>query len=312
MLPFLKRQWFLIAVAGAALLAYYRPGWGNSLHQYDILSYGIFLSFFATGLSLDPRSILRQVKAVRAPAAALVSSLLLYPLLAWAAALPLLPYEFVIGICIVGTAPVTISSGTIMTTIARGNIPLSLLICILSNFLAIFTIPLMLNLLLGFAGEIELPVTQMLLALLLKILLPLILGNLLRPLARELIKRRRQEISIFQSLIIVLIIFNVVSSSAEKMHEIGGSLAAVVLFMVALNLVILALNYGLAGLIRLDRPATIAFTIHTSQKTLAVSYIVWAGYFAADYPAALVPAITGQLVQMVIGTLVANYFRARN
>lgn len=311
MFSFLKNQWFLIAVAAASLLAYNWPEWGLVLHNFDIISVAIVLSFFATGLSLETQSVLRQVKEVRAPIAALFSSLILYPLLAWAAALPLLPSEFVIGICIIGTAPVTISSGTIMTTIARGNVPLSLLICILSNFLAIFTIPVMLNVLLNFSSEINLPVRQMLLALVLKVLLPLVLGNLLRPLTRELVRRSRRQISVFQSTIIILIIFNAVSTSAENLHEIGSSIGAVLAFMLCLNLAILAINYGIAGLIRLDRPATIAFTIHTSQKTLAVSYIIWAGYFAADFPTAFVPAIVCQLTQMVLGTVVANYFRTR-
>jgi len=35
------------------------------------------------------------------------------------------------------------------------------------------------------------------------------------------------------------------------------------------------MNYGISKIIGLDRPSTTAFTIHTSQKTLAVSYLVW-------------------------------------
>lgn len=309
MLDFLKQQWFILGIAAAAAIGFVEPGWGAVLQDYDVFSIGIFLSFFATGLCLETRAILRQVRSVRAPVAALLSSLILYPLFAWGAALPLLPAEFIVGVCIIATAPVTVSSGTIMTAIARGNVPLSLLICILTNFLAIFTIPVLLKLLLSVGRDIDLPVLQMLGGLALKALLPLILGLLARPAAKGFVKRHSHHLSIFQSGIIILVIFNAVSNSADDLADLGSSIIAVTVFMICLHLFMLAFNYLFARLIRLDRASLVAFTIHTSQKTLAVSYIVWAGHFAADYPAAFIPAIICQLTQMTLGTFVADFFK---
>ncbi len=79
--------------------------------------------------------------------------------------------------------------------------------------------------------------------------------------------------------------------------------------MVCLHSLILAMNYGISRLISLDRPSTAAFTIHTSQKTLTISYLVWAGYFATDYPMALIPPIAYHLTQMIMDTIVAHRFR---
>ncbi len=309
MLSFLKRQWFILGIATAAAIGFTEPDWGAVLQRYDIFSIGIFLSFFVTGLCLETRTILRQVRSIRAPAAALLSSLILYPLLAWGAALSLLPAEFIIGVCIIATAPVTVSSGTIMTAIARGNVPLSLLICILTNFLAIFTIPVMLNLLLSVGQAIDLPILRMLSGLVLKALLPLIIGLVARPAVKGLVQRYSHHLSIFQSCIIILVIFNAVSNSADKLVDMGSSIVGVTVFMICLHGFMLVFNYLFARLIRLDRASTIAFAIHTSQKTLAVSYIVWAGYFAADYPAAFIPAIICQLTQMTVGTFVADFFK---
>ncbi len=73
----------------------------------------------------------------------------------------------------------------------------------------------------------------------------------------------------------------------------------------------LFLNYAIANLLKFDRPSITAFTIHTSQKTLTVTYIVWAGYFADNYPMAFIPAIVCQLTQMTVGTFVAEYFKKR-
>ena len=58
-------------------------------------------------------------------------------------------------------------------------------------------------------------------------------------------------------------------------------------------------------------PSTAAFTIHTSQKTLTISYLVWAGYFAAAYPMALIPGIAYHLTQMIMDTFVAQWFRSK-
>ena len=161
MLSYLKNQWFLLSMACASLLGYLYPEWGEIFQRYDVFSIGIFLAFFTTGLTLETGNILRQMKSVKAPAAAVFSSLLLYPVIAWLVARPVLPYEFLVGICIIATGPVTVSSGTIMTAIARGNVPLSLLICILTSSMAILTIPFMLNILLNAGGMIELPILNM-------------------------------------------------------------------------------------------------------------------------------------------------------
>lgn len=309
MFSLLQKQWFLIAIAAASLLGYIHPEWGTPIRDYDVIGFGVVLAFFVTGLSLETRGVLRQITSIRAPMAAVLSSLVLYPVLAWLISLPLLPYEFVIGVCIIGTAPVTVSSGTILTAIARGNVPLSILVCISTSFLAIFTIPMILNLLLSVGTDIELPVLGMVIGLVLKVLFPIVMGQMFRPFFKAAIKRYEHQMSIFQSCIIILIIFNVVSSSAEIIAKAGSVLIGITLFIVCLHFLILLLNYMIAGLIKLDRASTIAFTIHTSQKTLTVSYIVWAGYFSTEYPMAFIPAIICQLTQMTVGTFVAEFFK---
>ena len=293
------------------ILGYVYPEWGRFLRQYDVISIGIFLSFFCTGLCLETQSILRLVDTIRAPVAAAVSSLVLYPILAWLLAFKLLPAEFVIGICIIGAGPVTLTSGTIMTAMARGNVPLSIMICIVTNILAIFTMPLMLSLLLNAGGSLNLPLMRMFAGLVVLVLLPLVAGQLLRPYCVTTVRRHEHLFSIFQSCIIILIIFNVVSRSPEHINQAGSEVLGVLMFVVFLYFFMLLANYLIARLIRLDTPSLIAFTIHTSQKTLALSYVVWAAHFADNFPMAFLPAIMCQLVQMIAGTFVARFFSVR-
>ncbi len=309
MLAFLKKNWFFVGILVVVLMAFRLPGLGQWVREYGILKIGIFLAFFITGLTLETSNIGAQLRQIRAPAAAMVSSLVVIPLLAWILARLLLPAEFMIGVCIIATAPVTVAAGTVMTDLGRGNVPLSLFICVLGNGLAILTIPVSLDILLSFGSHVELPVLRMFSSLALTVLVPTIFGQMLRPLVKKQLAPYRKAFSIFQQSIVLLIVFNAMASSADRILQAGSSIVAVLLFMVFLHLLVLAMNYSISRFMKLDRPSTTAFTIHVSQKTLTVSYLVWAGYFASRYPMALIPGIGYHLTQTILDSILAERFR---
>lgn len=297
------------------VIAFGLPGVGLFMRTYRVLNIGIFLAFFITGLTLETSSLVDQLKNGRVLAAAVVSSLFVFPAIAYFLAQLVLGSwpDFSIGALIIGVAPVTVASGTVMTAIALGSVPLSLFICVLCNFLSILTIPIVLDLFLQFGDTvIDLPVIQMLAGLTIKVLVPTLIGQLLRPKLKTAIAPYGKAFSIFNQAIVLMIILNAVSSSTDHILKVGPALALVFLFMIGLHILILGMNYGLTRVLKLDRPSTAAFTIHTSQKTLTISYLVWAGYFAATYPMALIPAICYHLTQMIMDTFVAHRFRRQN
>ncbi|EMS79790.1 bile acid:sodium symporter [Desulfotignum phosphitoxidans] len=307
----IKKYWFFMGMAIMAALAFALPGIGPVIKQYNVLNIGIFLAFLLTGLSLETSTVLDQLKDVKVLAAALFSSLIFFPAAAFYAARFFLSAwpDFVMGALIIGAAPVTVASGTVMTAMAGGNVPLSLFICVLGNFAAIFTIPFMLNLILAVDNAaMELPILQMLAGLTFKVLLPTIIGQVLRPRVKHLLPPHKAKMSIFNQCIVLLIILNAVASSADSILDVGPVLFLVLSFMIGLHVFMLVFNYYLGRIIGLDLPSIAAFTIHTSQKTLTVSYLVWAGYFAVAYPMALIPAIVYHLTQMIMDTLVAHRF----
>ena len=145
----------------------------------------------------------------------------------------------------------------------------------------------------------------------LKVLVPTLIGQLLRPWLKSKIVVFKPFISIFSQCLVLLIILNAVSSSTHRILEAGPTLFLLFLFMIVLHLFIIVINKTTASLIGLDLPSMAAFTIHVSQKTLTISYLVWAGYFATAYPMALIPAIAYHLTQMIMDTFVAQWFRRR-
>jgi len=309
MAAFLKKYWFFGGIILVVLTGYGLRDLHVWLREYDILTVGIFIAFFITGLTLDTSYLSAQLRQFKAPLAAMVSSLVFIPLLSWILASLVLSWEYVIGVCIIATAPVTVVSGTVMTAIGRGNIPLSLFICVLGNLIGVFTIPFSLKLLVEAGDNINLPVLKMLLNLAATVLVPIVLGHLLRSPLKGFRSRHKLAFSVFQQCIVLLIIFNAVASSGPNIRVAGATLPFLFAFIIFLHSLILAMNLGVSKLIGLDRPSTTAFTIHTSQKTLAVSYLVWSGYFASEYPLALIPGIVYHLTQMIMDTFVAERFR---
>ena len=310
----IKKYWFFIGIACVMGVAFTLPEVGRFVRTYRILNMGIFIAFFLTGLSLETSSFLEQLKNVKVLLAALISSLIFFPVVAYYLGQYVFSNwpDFAIGTLIIGVAPVTVASGTVMTAIALGNVPLSLFICVLGNFFSILTIPIMVSLILKMGDvSIDLPAMQMLLGLTLKVLVPILMGQVLRPWLKSKIAPYAKLISIFNQSIVLMIILNAVSSSTHRILEAGPALFLVFLFMIGLHIFIIFVNKTTSGSIGLDLPSTAAFTIHTSQKTLTISYLVWAGYFAAEYPMALIPGIAYHLTQMIMDTFVAQWFISR-
>jgi len=308
---FLAKYWFFIGIAMVVVLAFNFPVGGEKIKQWHILKIGIFIAFLITGLTLETKAIADEIRNIKVLSAAIISSLVLFPIITFFLANIFYKntLDFVVGACIIATAPATVASGTVLTAIAKGNIPLSLFICIASNFTAIFTIPFSLNFFLQFNQSMDLPVFAMIKSLILIVLIPVVVGQVLRIRLKHLVTPYRKLFSIFAQSIVLLIIFNAVSSSTSKISQMGHKIIFVFAFMILLHTIILLLNFGLSRLMRLNMPSTSAFTIHTSQKTLTVSYIVWAGYFAADLPLALIPPIAYHLTQMIMDTFLAHRFR---
>jgi sodium/bile acid cotransporter 7 len=306
---FIKKYWFFAGIVLVVLCAVSLRDPQLWLRKYNILPIAIFMAFLITGLTLDTSRFRTQLLQLKAPLAAMVSSLGFIPLLSWLLASLVFPLEYVVGVCIIATAPVTVVSGTVMTALGRGNISLSLFICVLGNFMGIFTIPFSLKLLIGGEGNVDLPVLNMLSSLVITVLVPIVLGNLARSRLKAHLSRFKQAFSVFQQCIVLLIIFNAVAGSGENIRTAGDTLPLLLVFIILLHTLILAMNYGVSKIIGLDRPSTTAFTIHTSQKTLTVAYLVWSGYFANQYPLALIPGIVYHLTQMIMDTFVAERFR---
>jgi sodium/bile acid cotransporter 7 len=175
----------------------------------------------------------------------------------------------------------------------------------------VFTIPVVLNFLIEGSQAVEVPITDTIANLTVVVLIPLAVGQVLQRPLKDVVQRHRKTLKLYSQFVVLTIIFNAVTASATRVGAAGlfGLIAFPASFV--LHVLFLAMNLGLARMLKLDLPSSAALTIHNSQKTLTVSYVVWAHTFAAAAPLAIIPCITYHLTQMVVDTFVAQAFRRR-
>lgn len=308
MKKYLIKYWFFVGIAAVVFLAFNIPVIGIKIKEWHLLNIGIFIAFFINGLELQTKSMIEEMKNVKGLAAAVISSLLFFPTLTYLLAGGMLQglTDFTVGSILIAVAPVTIASGTVLTGLARGNIPLSILICISVNFVALFTIPVSLRLLIQFDQHIGLSASDLMKNLMLIVLLPTVLGQLFQTKVKDRLNWYHKAFSYFSQTVILMIILNAVSSSTEQLLWTGYRILYLFLFMILLHTIVLFMNRGISRLLKFNRPSTAAFTIHTSQKTLTIPYIVWAGYFSVHLPLSMIPPIVYHLTQMIMDTFVAD------
>ena len=180
----IKRYWFIgglllicaVTLADTTEIVSNTGRWLKSHGGPDAV---IVLIFFVSGLILNPEQIRAGLMDIEGILTAQLLIFLIAP--AIAACLGLMPLDsgIKIGIFLVAVMPSTLSSGVVMTGAAGGNMAHALVITILANGLAVFTIPVALALLLNLAGGttvVSLDKSAIMLKLVLLVLMPLSCG----------------------------------------------------------------------------------------------------------------------------------------
>lgn len=291
------------------------PEWGKAYQQSQCVDWAIALVMLCGGITLETSHLFAQVKNWRAVALSVPLMFVVAPLIIYLVTLPLrysdsgLSRELVVGFMILASQSCTLGSGIVVTTAARGNVALALVVTILNSMLSAFMTPLILRLTLS--ADIEFEVGQMIGKLSLIILAPVAIGQLLRPLCRAHIERARWLPSILTQLVILSLIFMSVGAAAEWMRRSPWLVLVLTVANLVLHLVILGVNYAASTLVCRTDASRRALAICSSQKTLATGSFVWSKYFA-DNPLGGVPMILYHVVQLVFDSLLAHWWAGKD
>lgn len=204
--PFLDP--FVLALGAVVLLAFLLPARGGVAAVLTRSVDGaIAWLFFLYGVRLPTREALAAVKNYRLQSSVLAVTYVLFPIfgaLAWWACTPLLATELRSGLLFFTLVPSTVQSSVAFTSIARGNVAGALCAATLSNLIGVFATPLLVSLLLGGGGGVQLSSIG---SIALLLVAPFFLGQLCRPWLLGWLQRNARLLSLSDRAAILLVVY---------------------------------------------------------------------------------------------------------
>jgi sodium/bile acid cotransporter 7 len=262
----------------------------------------IVLIFFFSGLILNARQIRSGVMDIKGIIAALIVIFWVAPVIgALFSAIPL-DAGVVIGIFLVAVMPTTLSSGVVMTGAAGGNMAQALVITILANGLAVFTIPVVLSLLLNLVGGSTVVVIDKL-AIMIKlgcyVLLPLCFGLTIKLLAKSLMDRWVYRLQMLNQLLVLAIVWMAMSQAKDAIISGGASMGIIFLLVSGFHGMLLAAAGIVAKCLKLGKGRRESVIFMGGQKTLPLSIILQVSLFP-QYGLALVVCVLHHLIHLLM------------
>jgi sodium/bile acid cotransporter 7 len=316
---FLRRNWFLLGMLAAIALALLAPEAGRRLNPGSLTRLALIAGLFLiAGFTLPSELIGAGLASWRLHLFIQGFLFLLTPALFFLTSLPLRSHfrpELSAGILALSVLPTTIASCVVFTQLSGGNVMGTLFNAALSNLCGVVLSPLLLALLLRSEGQ-ALPAGELLgilRSLGLQILLPLAAGQLLRRLLKPLAEASRRALSQVSSAMLLGVIYFTMASSAEDPAFLGRLLGAAwpFAYLALMHLLLVALAYGGALLLRFPRRDLISAVFAAPQKTLALGVPLLSASFAARPQALglmLLPILLYHPWQLVVAGFLRNAF----
>lgn len=309
-LPFLSDPMIAVLLV-ATLLALSLPATGESRAIATTVSNtGIFLLFLVNGMRIRRSEIARGLANWRyfGPLMLFVFGAMALAGLGFASvAGTMLPPLVALGFVYLGCLPSTVQSATSYTSLAEGNVALSVVGAALINIAGVFVCaPLFALLGGGGAGDIG---SEAIIRIGLILVLPFVIGQIVQDRVIERIGVHRARVAWLDRAVIGIAVYVAFSGAVEQglgtMFSAAdwGVLIALVLALLAAALVGAWLASGLLGLARADR---IAFLFAGSQKSVAVGAPLAAVLFPpASAGFVIAPLLLYHLAQLVLAAPLA-------
>ena len=305
----------LVGVLGAGMI------WPAALHPVVRWLPGEMVVAVVTFIMALPLETRRLWDAARRPGPSWLAVALnsgVAPPLGWIAS-RMLPGELAVGVIVATTVPCTLATAAVWTRRAGGNDAVAFLVTIITNLSCFLVVPAWLWLLVRSETQAqlrraEINYLEIVVGLILLVVLPIVVAQLLRQ--RRSVGawalRHKHRLSLAAQIGVLLIVFLGAVNCGLRLQQISngsavsaGSISVMVLAVAGVHVVLLLLGIGLSQSLRFTRADAIAVAFAGSQKTLMVG-----AYLAlAVGPLAILPMVAYHAAQLVIDTLVADWFR---
>ncbi|MEH1128898.1 bile acid:sodium symporter family protein [Micromonospora sp. CPCC 206061] len=244
----------------------------DSVLTQVLLPVALGIVMLGLGLGLDVADFKRVVQFPKAVLIALTCQVLLLPAVCFALVLALdLPPALAVGMMLLAASP----GGTMANVYSHlfgGNVALNVSLTAVNSVLAVFTLPIVVNLslehFLGGTGQIGLQFDKVLQVFAI-VLVPVALGMLVRYRWREFAERMHRPVRILSVVVLVLVIAGAITNERENIGEYFKAAGAAVLIF---NLISLAVGYLAPRLARVGRAESVsaAMEVGIHNGTLAI------------------------------------------
>ncbi|MCP3874951.1 MAG: bile acid:sodium symporter [Desulfobacteraceae bacterium] len=303
----IRQHWFLFSlVLVVAAVIFERSNYLVRIGLALKDNYGpeimICLIFFISGLLIQSHQIKAGIKDIKSTLLSLAVIVVFAPMAAVMFCVLPLETGVAIGLFIVAAMPTTLSSGVVMTQTAGGNMAHALFVTILSNFIGIFSIPIVLSWLLSFLNqEKELMIDQgaIIIKLTLLVLFPLLIGIGAKSLVFKANRLNKFKMQIINQWLIIGVVF--ISLAGAKQIILGNGIAFVYILILvsAFHIVLLSFSFALVKIFSIKKGRFESIIFMGSQKTLPLSVMIQISYFN-EFGTALLVCVLHHIVHLMI------------
>lgn len=307
MMEKIKKQWFLLSLVLVSLAVIFDRSdilakIGIALKDNHGPEVMIFLIFIFSGLLIDSDQVNAGIRDVKSTVLSLAVIIVFAPLAALLLSLFPLETGVAIGLFIVAVMPTTLSSGIVMTGIAGGNMAHALFVTILSNCIAIFSIPVVLSILLPFLGqEKDLAIDQgaIIIKLILLVLFPLMIGMVAKAKLLYSSQPGKFKFQVINQFMILGIVFISLAGAKQVLVGKGAVFLYILVLVSGFHLMLLGGSFLLVKLFRVEKGRYESIVFMGSQKTLALSVMIQVTYFN-EFGTALLVCVVHHIIHLMI------------
>lgn len=308
LLKFCDKNILIVAILSASVLGFVIPRIGESLYDLNFIPALIFTVFLCQGTSVESSKLKEWKHYLKGLSLGFVVSQVFSPILAYfLMSLVDWQQDYVVGFFLISCMAPTLVSGTVLTQQAKGDTSLAIVLTVILNVLAVFTLPINLKLTLG--KVVEVPSGELFFKLFFFVFVPSLIGYFIRVRKEAWVKSKKTWIKYVPIVCLSLPIFMSTAKQVERIKaafsfDIFLSFAS---FALLEHLALFAVAFYLGSkLLKLSVERCRALAIVSSQKTIPITIAVWSSVFAESYPMALVPAIIFHFCQIYADGLIAN------
>lgn len=314
----IKKEWFLVGMVVAILLATVTSEFGRSggmIHLDQLTGVGVAIVFFLHGLGLSPQAIKAGVTNWRLHIYIQIATFVVYPIL-WVifgeAFLAYMPAALAFGFCYLLVLPSTISSSVAMTSVGKGNVPGAIFNASLSSILGVFITPLLIQLFMGFEG-VQLDLLDSVISISKLLLLPMIVGQFMRPYLVAWVDRHKAVVNKIDKYVILLIVYNAFCDSVVNgiwsEFSMGLLVSSIAICTVILLFMVHLIQWG-ARRTKFTLPDEVAAVFCGTKKTLAAGIPMAKVIFGADPSLGMIllPIMLYHPIQIFYCAVLANRY----